>query len=292
MRTNAIVVGYDGTPDARRAADWALDEAARTGAGVEICYALDWPAYLPPVPTASGVAVLPSRDAERSALAMVDDLAAAAAVTHPGVDVWTVVRHAPAAATLIDRSVGARLVVLGGRNHSPVGWLFASVATDVAPRAHCPVVTVRGRFLPADPIVVGAGGSDDALPAIAFAFERAAATGVGLRVVRAWLPPARGRAPGPLGTDGVPAAVWQSLADLVGRWRHGFPHVKVTHEVVVGHPCQVLVEAGMEAQLVVVGTRGRGAFRGTLLGSVSRHLLHRCETSVAVVHELDGAGPY
>jgi len=39
MKARRIVVGYDGSPDARLAADWAVDQAARIGAAVELVYA-------------------------------------------------------------------------------------------------------------------------------------------------------------------------------------------------------------------------------------------------------------
>ena len=57
----------------------------------------------------------------------------------------------------------------------------------------------------------------------------------------------------------------------------------------VDHPANALVLASTAAQLLVVGTRGRGALRGMLLGSVSQHLLHHSACTVAVVREVPGA---
>jgi nucleotide-binding universal stress UspA family protein len=60
----------------------------------------------------------------------------------------------------------------------------------------------------------------------------------------------------------------------------------VSTTFVVEHPADALTSASADAQLVVVGSRGRGAFRGMLLGSVSQHLLHRSPCTVAVVREI------
>jgi nucleotide-binding universal stress UspA family protein len=56
----------------------------------------------------------------------------------------------------------------------------------------------------------------------------------------------------------------------------------------VEHPAAALAAASGTAQLLVVGTRGRGALRGMLLGSVSQHVLRHSAVPVAVIHELAG----
>jgi nucleotide-binding universal stress UspA family protein len=264
-----IIVGYDGSAGARRAADWALQEAARTGAPVEFCYA-----------HARRAGMTPAAEQE-TVEDLIEDIAAIAAVGHPGIDVRTVIERGPAAAALADRSADASLIVLGSRAGPVATGPLGAVTAEVSAAAQCDVVVVRGRPSAYDPIIVGVDDSDGGRNALTFGFQQAATHKLRLRVIRAWLPHRGG--PAEAAGEQVAAAEWRSLTELVDRCRDRFPGVKATHEVAIGHPARVLSEASTQAQLVVVGTRGPRAFRGTVLGSVSRHLLHHAESSVAVV---------
>jgi nucleotide-binding universal stress UspA family protein len=66
-------------------------------------------------------------------------------------------------------------------------------------------------------------------------------------------------------------------------WSAKYPDVAVRRLVVRDRAARALVEESGRAQLVVVGSRGRGGFRGLLLGSVSQALLHHAHCPVAVV---------
>ncbi|MEU8817006.1 universal stress protein [Actinoplanes sp. NPDC048796] len=72
--------------------------------------------------------------------------------------------------------------------------------------------------------------------------------------------------------------------ELVAGWRNGHPQLTISAEAVVAHPAAALVEASRNAQLLVVGTHGRGAVRGLIPGSVSRHLPRHSVCTVAVAN--------
>jgi nucleotide-binding universal stress UspA family protein len=65
--------------------------------------------------------------------------------------------------------------------------------------------------------------------------------------------------------------------------RERFPEVDVVLEVTCGYPVAVLADASTRADLLVVGSRGLGAVGSTVLGSVSRGVLHHARCPVAVV---------
>jgi nucleotide-binding universal stress UspA family protein len=171
------------------------------------------------------------------------------------------------------------------------GLLLGSVGVAVTAHAHCPVVVVRGH-LPAQtslPIWVGVDGSPESDLAAGFAFDEAARRGVPVAAIHAWEPPPaprRNTVP-PLSYDAalIEVAERQLLDEDLASWRDKYPKVAVTTTVVPGQPGQALVEVSRHAQLVVVGSRGRGGFRGLLLGSVSQQLLHHAACPVAVVRE-------
>ncbi|MEV6492342.1 universal stress protein [Actinoplanes sp. NPDC051633] len=268
-----IILGFDGSAGAVRAARWALDEAARTGAPVELCHV-------------SGRTCRPADELlTQRAEDIVEQAALDAAATHPHVHVTTVCAHGSVASVLSRRSAGAELMVLGSRTGSRAGGPLGATTTAMNAmnaNARCPVVVVRN--VPGhDPVLVGVDDTEESELALAFAFEQAAAHGASLHAVHAWLPsiPA-GRKHA---ADEILDAEWRSLTDLVDRWRQKYPSVKATHEVVIAHPAQALLPLSAQAGLVVVGTRDGRACRATLLGSVSHHLLRHAETSVAVVRE-------
>jgi nucleotide-binding universal stress UspA family protein len=71
----------------------------------------------------------------------------------------------------------------------------------------------------------------------------------------------------------------QAAADALGQK----PAVEVLESVLPGHPAQALVDESAHAALLVVGSRGRGAFAGTLPGSVSQYCVQHAHCPVAVV---------
>jgi nucleotide-binding universal stress UspA family protein len=287
MTAQKIIVGYDRSPEAKVAAAWALDEAARTGARVEFFYAYEWPTWAPAASMIPAPAVWPDGETDRAIRDNLTEAVTSAGATHPDVRTGIAIVHAPAALKLIERSAHAGLVVIGSRGHSAVASV-GSVSVAVTAHAHCPVVVVRGRpATGASPVVVGVDESECAQHALAFAAEAAAARGVPLHIVRAW-PYSTGlwRGERPYVVQAVVDGEHRTLAELGARWQEKYPQLAVTAEFLVDHPAHALLQKAAGAQLVVVGSRGRGAFRGMLLGSVSQSLLHHSPCTVAVVRDL------
>ncbi|MEU6205813.1 universal stress protein [Micromonospora musae] len=290
MSGNEILVGYDGSPDAAVALGWALDEAQRSGRPVRLAYVFEWSTVVGWLGPGVAPGFWPDETARNEVDQLVHRAAADAAGAHPGVDVTGEVLDGPAALLLQERSAEAALLVLGSRGHGGfAGLLVGSTTVTVTAHAHCPVVVVRSPAgdvpvgSPDGPVVVGVDGSDQSLVALGLAAERAAARRVRLRVLRAWSPQAAGDAGGKV--DDAVAAERAALAECLAPWRRTFPELDATVEVAAGAPASLLVEASDGAQLVAVGTRGRGGLRGMLLGSVSQQLIQHARCPVAVVRE-------
>jgi nucleotide-binding universal stress UspA family protein len=180
-------------------------------------------------------------------------------------------------AALISAGEEAELLVIGSHGLSGVrGMLVGSVAYGVAGRVSCDVVLVSELpSLPRGEIVAGIDGSPASQSVLDFAFAEAELRGTRLRVVYAWTWPE----PEPVEEGAERLMVRETLAGH--RERH--PGVNVVEEIVQGHPVEALREAATGADLLVVGSRGRGTFAGLVLGSVSQALLHRSPCPLAVI---------
>lgn len=287
MSGNEILVGYDGSADATVALNWALDEAGRSGRPVRLAYVFEWLTVAGWIGPGLAPGLWPDEHARRQVEELVRKAAADAAAERPGLTVHGEVFDGPPALVLQERSTDAGMLVLGSRGHGGfAGLLAGSTAVSVTAHAHCPVVVVRdGQAATSGPVVVGVDGSESSLRALGFAVERAEQRDVPLREIRVWEPPGERWVPPGFDPEEATATERAAAEEELARWRETFPDVEVDLRVSPGNPAALLVEASREAQLVVVGSRGRGGLRGMLLGSVSQQLLQHAHCPVAVVRE-------
>ena len=282
----AVVVGVDGSDTALGAAQWAAEFAIRHALPLTLLHAvpnLDWH-FFSPVPPPE-IDQHPDRDAVLAAAET------AVRSTHPDLAIRRAVFKGAIAAALMDASQSARLVVVGtgAADHGVLG----GHAVRVVNRTHCPVVVWRqpvakrtGKPLPG---VVGVDESKDSTRALAEAFDVAAALHAPLMVVHMW---EIGAAVGLGYSQGY--MDWQLLdllqtqqrermdemiAPFAAKYRNA--HVsKVFQDI---SPAKGLTDLSKEAQLVVVGSHGRGRLADSILGSVSQSLIHHAECPVLVV---------
>jgi nucleotide-binding universal stress UspA family protein len=136
-------------------------------------------------------------------------------------------------------------------------------------------------------IVVGVDGSPSSRTALNWAAAEAADHGADLVVLNVWehtLPPPAGSVS--VSERYVPDESQRTAEDLVKLIKEELgedPPVLVQPRVKEGQPAKVLIEESEDADLLVVGTRGHGGFRGLVLGSVSQHVAGYAKCPVAVV---------
>ena len=280
MAVRPVVVGVDGSASAYRAVEWAVGEAHRRGVGLRLVRAFSWTTADHPT---GWVARYRDEmlDVSRRQVARAVRIAAD---TRPDVEAESQVAIGAAIEVLSSEARRAQLLVLGDRGLGEVaGLVLGSVAVSLAARGACPVVVVRGERAGADgPVVVGVDGSPVSEAALAFAFDAAAARGVDLVAVHAWSPTAIDEELASL-VEWDASAESAVLAERLAGWGQKYPQVAVRRTVVRDGAVRALVTASAGAQLVVVGSRGRGNAAGLLLGSVSHGVLHGAHCAVAVV---------
>ncbi len=195
--------------------------------------------------------------------------------------------YASAVPTLIEASKEARMIVVGSEGMGGLGrLLLGSVSTALIQHAHCPVAVIRsdeGTTAETNaPVLVGIDGSPASEAATALAFDEASRRGVDLLALHAW---------SDVGVFPILGMDWRDrasegeevLAERLAGWQAAYPDVHVQRLLVCDKPAHWLLEQAEHAQLVVVGSHGRGGFPGMLLGSVSSAVAHSANIPVIVV---------
>ncbi|MBH0777777.1 universal stress protein [Nocardia bovistercoris] len=291
LATAPIVLGVDGTPACAQAIRWAARTAARRGRLLHIVHALDLAAtrallgsydvLVPSVVTAM-------HDYAEQVLVAAASLAREAA---PEVTIATELTEAGPARLLIEMSKSAHLVVLGARSDVGTSRHLGSTLLKVTAHGHGAIVVVHDTDVDVRdgaPVVVGVDGSPVGEPAIAAAFAEASERAAELVAVHAWSDIDEGAFAGAdylrLPIAALEPAERTLLAERLAGWQEKYPDVRVTREVVTSGPRRILADHSATAQLLVVGSRGRGGFRGLLLGSTSAWILQRATCPVMIVH--------
>jgi nucleotide-binding universal stress UspA family protein len=281
----SIVVGVNGTAESLGALRWAQELAGLIGARVEAVSA--W--ALPPAAgsDAGAAADMTFLYEELGNIARENLAETLADVPSEGINRSSHTEFgASISGGLIHAAAESDLLVLGARRHGGFERFLGTTALQCVQYATCPVIVVPDTAQPlTDTIAVAFDGSESSHHALRWAADVASNRDLVLRVISVW--EGSDFPGGPLFADetvdtgdraieGLRAAVAAVVPDLQANVEYVAVEAK---NKVVAH----LLESAEGASLLVLGTRGRGGFRGLLLGSVSQRCLESATIPVAVI---------
>lgn len=289
-----VVVGVDGSPSSTAAVRWAACDAQLRDVSLTII------CVTAPLITGAGDGYDAAAAAEftrwqaEQARGIVDRaMETAAQASSPGraEQITTRVIDGAVVPTLVELTADATLVVVGCRGTGVVTRaLLGSVSSGLVHHSRCPVAVIHSetaeRPSANGPVVLGVDGSPASELATEVAFGEAARRHTDLLALHAW---------SDLGPLGLPSTNWcpiewrnikereeKVLADWLSPWQQRYPEVSLRQEVVCDQPAPRLLEAARDAQLLVVGSHGRGGFAGMLIGSVSSAVVNSAAVPVIV----------
>jgi nucleotide-binding universal stress UspA family protein len=276
-----IVVGVIDAQESRRAIAWAVSRAQVRGQSVELLSVVGGAVGM----VGEGIVIQAAMETTERILAE-----AAADIRVPNLTVTTRIAVGDPAGVLVEASKEAALLVIGSDYRGPGdGPARGSHGIRIAAAAQCPVVVVPGFDLEDGRrgVVVGVDGSPVSEAAIAFAAEEADRLGEPLTAVIVWTPitaPRHALMVNPEDyRNGMEQAAHEALALSLAGLHGRYPDIEIVEAVEQGYPSQVINELASDARLTVIGSRGRGAVRRFLLGSISHEVLQRLASVTAVV---------
>lgn len=281
-----IVVGINGSAGSEAALTWALERAAERKAPVLCVHAVDDRWMSPDFQYHELI--------RESGMELLEKAKASAAKQAPDVKLDVELRHGSPGSALRDASQDAALVVVGGHDKH---WLDGGPMTDralqVVSASDSPVAVIpAARGTGNRGVVVGVDGSEESLQAVAYAAAEADRGGDELTAVLAFRLPARW-VEHQLPESGLAETMVEEdrvvLSESVAGLRDKYPDLVVNQRLETdADPASALVGLAKEARLLVVGSRGRGAFSRLVLGSTAHAVLLNvpCPTVVTRVHKV------
>jgi nucleotide-binding universal stress UspA family protein len=288
--TGRIVVGVDGSPQSGSALEWAVARALLGGEQLELVHAYrvtpDFDFYGYHGLAASQPVAWLTEVSEQ----VLDAAAARVRELAPDLTCTLTSRMGHPTSELAKASEGADAMVVGRRGlGGAASVLLGSVSNGLATQTKCPLVVVGdGEHPTTGPIIVGVDGSEFGTNALRYAIAEAAVRTTSVRAVAAYdvLHPAfqadeelvaRLRADVEAENED---AITRALDEVLGSTPAS---VSVDRVAVEGRPAESILGHADDAQLIVVGTHGKGLIRRVLLGSVSRQVLNDADRPVAIV---------
>lgn len=287
----AVVAAIDGSHRDPAVIDWAAAEARTVSAPLHLVHAVDLG-----TPLSAYGELLTSPDivdrVEQESVRVVNEAKERAVAANPDLPVTSALPTGAPAGALLNAADDALLLVLGSaRKTKAERIVLGTTSISVVAHSPCPVVLVPddaettgdGR------VVVGIDGSENSRLAFAHALEAAALRGKSVTTVTSWNVEVENGVvvtePGSPEWETVDQRYRQMAERTIAKDREAHPDIDVVVEVHHGRAADVLVEVAQGSDLLVVGSRGRGGFRGMLLGSVSQRVLGRATCPVAVLHQ-------
>lgn len=284
-----VLVCVDGSAVSDAAVAWAAREAVLRGLPITLVHAVQ--PVLVGWPVGQLYPEMPEWQREQACEVMEQSRKSLSA-SLPGAgspELHTKLLYSSVVPALIDASADAWIVVAGSQGMGAAGrLLLGSVTTGLVHYAHCPVAVVHSdgdaASVAGAPLLLGVDGSPASEAATALAFEEASRRGVGLVALHAW---------SDVGVFPILGMDWHDreregqeiLAERLAGWQEQYPDVHVERLLVCDKPSRWLLAESERAQLVVVGSRGRGGFPGMLLGSVSSAVAQAARVPVIVVRD-------